>query len=177
MARKAKADQTNGAAHEGHQTEAPGIGHNGGELSEDQKIARFFSYKKRWEAAKLTLKNLEEEIKTRIGKHGVRDIRTAVQLDDPDGEERIKERIEAQMRIARWMGLPVGEQEDLFPADRTPAVDAALARGKRDGLSGNPYKPECDPSVPQYAAYTNGFNEGQSVLAQGFKSFPSEHGA
>lgn len=172
MARKAKADRANGTGDDEHQTAAPGMGHNGDALSEDQKIARFFSYKKRWEAARLTLKNLEEEIKTEIGKKSIRDIRLSIQLDTPEGEERLKDKMEAQIRVAKWMGLPVGAQEDMFPEDRTPAVDASRARGKRDGLAGNAYKPECDPSVPQHAAYSEGFNEGQHVLAQGFKPFP-----
>lgn len=171
MAKRAKDAAKDGSA---EQVDAPGIGHNGGELSEDQKIARFFAYKKRWEAAKLTLKNLEEEIKTKIGKQGVRDIRTAVKLDTPEGEEALKEKIEAEMRVARWMGLPVGAQEEMFPIDRTPAVDVAYATGKRHGLAGDPCKPDYAPDLPQYQSYMSGFHDGQAVLAKGFKPLPTE---
>jgi len=143
-------------------------GHNS-ELNDDEKAAEFFRFKKKWSAAKSALSAVEEEAKTALGKYAIRDFRTAIALETPEGEERIKERIEAQLRVARWNGLALGSQAEMFGDDRTPAVDRAFAEGKRDGLAGDPCKPAYAPETEQYREYMRGFHDGQAVLAKGIK--------
>lgn len=147
---------------------------NGNHQDDDVKAMTFFSFAKRWQAAKDALAIVEEEAKTKLGKHAVRDIRTWALLKDEKGEDKLKEKIEAQMRIARWLGLTIGTQADLFGEDRTPSVDRAYAEGKRDGLAGNPCKPDYAPELEQYRRYMDGFHEGQSVLAKGIKPIPED---
>jgi len=142
---------------------------NGNHQDDDVKAMTFFGFAKRWQAAKDTLAILEEEAKAKLGKHAVRDIRTWALLKDENGEEKLKEKIEAQMRIARWLGLAMGTQAELFGEDRTPSVDRAYAEGKRDGLAGDPCKPDYAPELEQYRKYMDGFHEGQSILAKGIK--------
>jgi len=142
---------------------------NGNHQDDDVKAMTFFGFAKRWQAAKDTLAIVEEEAKAKLGKHAVRDIRTWALLKDEKGEEKLKEKIEAQMRIARWLGLAMGTQAELFGEDRTPSVDRAYAEGKRDGLAGDPCKPDYAPELEQYRLYMDGFHEGQAILAKGIK--------
>jgi hypothetical protein len=138
---------------------------NGNHQDDDVKAMTFFGFAKRWQAAKDTLAIVEEEAKAKLGKHAVRDIRTWALLKDEKGEQKLKEK----MRIARWLGLAMGTQAELFAEDRTPSVDRAYAEGKRDGLAGDPCKPDYAPELEQYRRYMDGFHEGQSVLAKGIK--------
>ena len=142
---------------------------NGNHQDDDVKAMTFFGFAKRWQAAKDTLAIVEEEAKAKLGKHAVRDIRTWALLKDEKGEEKLKEKIEAQMRIARWLGLAMGTQAELFAEDRTPSVDRAYADGKRACMENEPRKPPHDPSVPQYQRWIDGYDAGQEILARGFK--------
>lgn len=160
------------------QTEAPARpGHNGKHLSDDDRAMRFFGYQKRWKAAKDALAIIEEEAKAACGKNAIRGFRTAEALKDEKGEERLKERIEEQLRIARWLGVPIGMQTDLFPdVDRTPIGDRAYADGKMHGLAGDPAKPPHDPSTEAYHRWMIGHADGNEALARsGFKPFPEGH--
>ena len=75
--------------------------------------------------------------------------------------------MESQARVLRWLGLPIGQQGELFSAvDLTPAVEKARADGKRAGLKGETCSPPHDPSVPQHAAWIEGWHDGQAVLVQ-----------
>jgi hypothetical protein len=144
-------------------------------MSDDEKAVRFFSFKRRWEAATAALKIVEEEAKASLGKHAIRDIRTSISLDTPEGEAKQREKLEAQLRVARWLGLAIGSQANFLDEDedRTPAVDRAAAEGKRDGLAGNPCKPAYDPSTPQYASYMEKYHEGQATMVKaGIKAPP-----
>lgn len=150
---------------------APGPGHNG--MSDDEKAVEFFAHQKRWVAARAALKIAEEDAKTALGKQAIRDFRTSLQLETPEGEARVKERMEAQLRVARWMAKSVGTQASfLDDDDRTPATERAYAEGKRDGLAGDPCKPAYAPELEQYREYMRGFHDGQAVLARGIKPIP-----
>jgi hypothetical protein len=178
MARKAKS-QSKGKSSAEDNSGAPGVGHNG-HPSDDDLAMRFFGYQKRWKAAKDALAIIEEEAKAACGKNVIRGFRTAEQLKDEKGEERLKERIEEQLRIARWMGVPIGTQTDLFPeVDPTPIDDRAFTLGKMHGLAGEPRKPPHAPETSAYRRYMDGFSEGQDALARsGFKPFtPNEDDA
>lgn len=172
MARKAKPDRK-GKILSGDVAPEAGVGHNG-HLSDDEKALRFFGYQKRWKAARDALSIIEEEAKTALGKTVISGFRTADSLKDEKGEKKLKDRIEQQLRIARWMGVPIGTQTDLFPEiDRTPIGDRAYTDGKMHGLAGDPAKPPHDPSTEAYRRWMDGHAEGNSTLAQsGFKPFP-----
>lgn len=172
MARKAKAQKGNHGDDAAPEI-AAGVGHNG-HLSDDEKALRFFAYQKRWKAAKNALSIIEEEAKTALGKTVITGFRTADSLSDEKGEKKLKDRIEQQLRIARWLGVPIGTQTDLFPEiDRTPIGDRAFAAGKMAGLAGDSAKPPHDPSTEAYRRWMDGHAEGNETLARsGFKPFP-----
>ena len=168
--------KTNGAESGAYASTDATIGHNGGpvDLSDDQRQALFWnqhkpSYEKALAAKKIAdaaFKNTCKLAKSELGNSAVDDIKLAIEAETPEGEAVIKERMESQARVLRWFGLPVGEQGTLFPADLSPAVDRARADGKREGFKGEPCKPPHDPSVPQHAAWTEGWQDGQAVLLE-----------
>ena len=107
------------------------------------------------------------EAKAELGANAVADIKLAIEAETPEGEAAIKVRMELQARLLRWLGLPVGAQGTLFPEGWGPAVDKARADGKRAGFKGGSMQhPPHDPSVPQHAAWIEGWHDGQAVLVQ-----------
>lgn len=166
------AAETGAVEEQGGDEDAPGAGHNGPEpLTEEQTIALTFSHKRAYAAALATkkaadaaLKNTAKLAKSELGDTAVADIKDIIAIETEDGEKKLKAEVERKLKIARWMGLPNGANGELFPqVDRTPAVDRAAARGKRDGLAGERANPQCDPSVPQYNAYLEAYNAGQKI--------------
>lgn len=181
--RKRRGEAANGAT---EAATAPGPGHNAApvELTDDQRQALFFQHRKQYstllaakKAADAALKNACKLAKAELGDDAIDSIKDAILLETPEGEAELKARIERQMRVARWMGLPVGAQADLFGEDRTPAADKAFADGKRAGLAGETARPPHDPSTEQYRRWLSGHAEGQAVLAKGFGRMPLEQAA
>jgi ribosome modulation factor len=161
--KKQKADQTN---------EDGGIGHNSGELTDDQRQALFFQHKRHYENAladkKTTdadFKNVCKRAKAELGPSAVAEIKDAILLDTEEGEAQIKADIERKLRVARWMAVPLGQQADLFgQPDRSDAKERAFAEGKRAGYEGKVCKAPFDPSVPQHDAWIEGWQVGQKEL-------------
>lgn len=161
-----------------------GVGHNSGsvELTEDQLQKRFFQHvreyknelalKKECDDAKreqdASFKNLCKRIKGEGTP--IEDIKTHLDLQSPEGEARMRASIDAQIRIARWNGLPLGTQTDLFSGvDRTPDVDKAYGDGKRDGLAAEPPSTKYAAGTAQYERYRDGYQAGQAVNLDGIK--------
>lgn len=152
-------------------TAAPaGAGKN--ELTDEDRQNLFFHHRRAYdaksaalEAAKADFKKVCNLAKGELGKNAVRDIKASIELESEGGEAKIKERIEAEFRIARWMAVPLGAQTDLF-TDRTPAVDRATAEGLRDGKLGNDRNNTYTKGSPQWAAYDDAYRDGQSAIAK-----------
>jgi hypothetical protein len=154
----------------GKVTPPPALGHN--QLSDADKQALFFSWKKQYvaalakkKAADAELKNVAKKAKAELGDDAVDSIKDAIALESEDGEAIIKAAIERQLRVARWMAVPFGSQGDMFgEPDRTPGVDRAFAEGRRDGLDGktlnNPYASD----LPQSERYATGWHDGQKAI-------------
>lgn len=145
------------------------------ELTEDERRALLYEHKRDYatalehkKAADAALKNVCKRARAELGKDAVADIKDLIALDSPEGEAALKAEIERKIRIAKWAGAPMGTQFS-FDADLTPAVERAYDLGKIAGLSGGVCKPPHDPSVPQYQQWFNGWQDGQAVLASGFK--------
>lgn len=153
--------------------ETPGVGHNSepDPLTEDERIALTFVHKRSYEAALAVkkkadadLKNAAKLAKADLGDEAVPDIKSMIELETEEGERKFKKEVERRVRVSRWMGLPVGQNGNLFDAvDRTPGVDRAAAAGKRQGLAGDRMSCPHDPSTPQYTAFVTGYQEGQKI--------------
>lgn len=156
----------------------PGMGHNKAELTEDEKRALHYRHCREYEVALTAKKKADAEIKN-CGKRikaeddSVTKVKKTIQARTPEGEAALKAEITETAEVLRWSGTNVGENADLFPVDRTPAIERARAEGKRVGLEGGPCSNPHDPSVPQYQAWMDGWQDGQGVLASAFKKAPT----
>lgn len=177
MARKAK-DAAKAQAENGEGT--PGPGHNGHPpLSEDQQRALHYEHCRKFEAAVAVKKKYDKELKDvskmiKADGDSVAKVKQTLLSRTPEGEAELRAEIAQTAEVLRWAGVNVGETADMFPEDRTPSDDRAFAEGKRDGLAGEPRKPNYDPSTSQYNKYMDGFTSGQDVLAKGFRPFPPD---
>lgn len=175
-AKKKETEATNG-------TEQPGPGHNSiPELTDDQRFALTAMHKKviarimvaQQELAN-DLRNAKKLAKSELGPYAIDDIKDMIALETEEGEAKHKAEVERRVKVARWMGLPVGTQGSIFEAvDREPAEDKAYHLGKRHGLAGDTQQNPHSPGAPQYQRYLDGFHDGNAVLAQGIRPFPKE---
>ncbi len=141
------------------------------ELSDDQKQVLALQWKKKLEAAEAAkdeavseIRNIRKKIKLDLGADGVETVKAMMSLETEAGEAKLQAMIEHAVRAARWMGVPLGMQPDLFGDERAPATDKAFAAGKAARLKGEPMKPPHDPSVPQFDAWLEGFHAGTAAL-------------
>lgn len=147
----------------------PALGHN--QLSDDETAVLFFQHKRAYSAALDEKKiaaadflNICKLAKAELGEGVVADIKTALELDSEEGEAKIRAAIEAQLRVASWMNVPLGSQSNLFAEpDRTPSVDRAYAAGKTAGLAGETLSNPHAHDLPQHARYDEGWRDGQAV--------------
>lgn len=145
-------------------------------LNDEQMQALAFQHKTTYEkllAAKkkadADLRNECKLIKAELGADGLDTIKDMIACDTEEGEAKLRATVERQIRVARWMGLPVGLQGSLFDdIDRTPAAEKARGEGKRAGMEAKPRKPPYDPSTEQYREWMAGYDEGQGHNAQKF---------
>jgi ribosome modulation factor len=156
---------------------AAGPGHNS-VLTDDQRQALTRRHgSKYWEllAAKkeadAALKNHAKVIKSDLGDNGLLTIKLIKQLETDDGEQKFRAEMEAKAAAARWCGLPIGAQGNLFDEDRRPVDERAFEEGKSAGFAGKDPKPPYGPGEA-YDAFMRGWHEAQAVLAQGFTKTP-----
>lgn len=180
MARRKKTDES--ANGETQEAAAPGVGHN--QLTDDQRAALTFHHKRKYEAALALKKKAEADFKnackvakSELGDDAVADIKDMIALDTEEGEARLKAEAARIAKVARWMGMPVGSEPDMFSTDRTPAVDRAFALGRKAGLAGENCSPPHSPETEQHKRWMEGFHEGQAVLAKGIKPLTPREGA
>lgn len=161
----------------GKKSDAPEIGHNSNEMSEDQRIALTFLHKKAYVAALAAkkradadLKNVAKTAKAELGADGLANIKDMIALETEEGEVRHKAEVERMMQVARWVGLPVGAQGQLFAAiDPAPLSERAYNRGKMHGLAGEAFSSPHAPETEAYRSELAGWQDGQAVLAQGIR--------
>lgn len=162
---------------------SPGeIGHNSGAttpLTDDEMHALTLQHKKKYETAlakKKTadadFKNICKVLKSELGDHGLADIKDMIAAEnDEDFEEKMQAQLERQARLARWLGLDIGETADLFSDIGTTTAsvaERAYADGKRAGMAGEICKPTFETGEA-HNEYVKGWHEGQGVLASQIK--------
>lgn len=160
-------------------------GDNGGPpLTFDEERALFLHHRELIEtqetklaAIKLVLDKLYADAKV-DGKFTKEEFRIARDLAaSPKREAKVQGDVRKRLRVARFIGHPMGAQFDLFEApDRTPAVERAYDAGKQASMENRPRRPPYSPEVPQYEEWMSGYNAHQEMLAAGFKR-PADVGA
>lgn len=146
---------------------APGVGHNS-ELSDEERRALTLHHMRLYEAADALVEKAKSDrtavadlAKSDLGKGALADIKDMMLYGDP---KKMKGVLDRTQRLARWLGLPVGTQAQLFEVK----VDHA-EEGKTAGMSGLPCQPPKSLAVDASQKWIAGWGEGQSVLASAFK--------
>lgn len=123
------------------------------------EYSKSLALKKKYDA---DFRNVCKLIKTEGTK--VSDIKFAIEVEEPEGSQAARERFERQLEVARWVGAEVGTQFQLFE-DRTPIDDKVRDDGKRSGLKGEKCEPPKTLPGNLISVWTEGWQEGQAVLA------------
>lgn len=148
-----------------------------GELTDDQKQALFWQHLKTYEKALDAKKQADADLKNAcklIKSEGTKlsDIKLA--LMEPEAfEAHVRSEAESLIRVAKWLGSPVGTQFTFFDEpDRTSSDEKAFADGKRAGLAGEDCSPPFAKHLPQAGRWLEGWHAGQEVVLKGFKPTP-----
>lgn len=163
----------------GKKKPAPGeIGHNSGvptPLTDDELHALTLQHKKKYEsalakkkAADADLKNVCKVLKSDLGDSGLKDIKDMIASEEDGFDERFQAELERNARLARWLGLDIGAQADLFSdfGGAKPGVaERAFEDGKRAGLAGEECKPPFNGGSEGHQKYVEGWHKGQADLA------------
>ena len=148
------------------------LDHNekGSRLTPDQERALFTSHRQLWNAHQAKQKALDEQ-RTKLVANLKNDGFKVLHMDiadalaNPKGEKKQHDAVMDRLKVARWVGHPMGAQMDLFnQPDRTPAVDRAYDEGKQTSMEGRPKKPPYSPELPQYQRWMNGYDDDQERL-------------
>lgn len=150
----------NGAAHT-----------NGGTLTDDEKRALTLHHKRLYEAADALVerakddrKAVADQAKADLGKGALADIKDMMACAD---DKKVKAQIERHMRLATWMGVPIGFQVDMF-ADRRPIEDKWADEGKTAGMSGDTCQPPHSLPPSGQQIWIEAWHGGQAILAAAF---------
>lgn len=147
------------------------------DLNDDERHALHLRHVREYQVGLAAKKKADAELKN-VGKRikaegdSVAKVKKTILAQTPEGEAELRAEMEETLQVLRWSGVHTGETKDMFPDDRTPAVDRARAEGKRAGMDGQACSPNYDPSVPQHAAWIEGWQEGQAILASAFAKKP-----
>lgn len=143
---------------------------NHNQLTDEQQQALFEQHKKKYEHLLALKKKADADFKngcklarSELGADAIDAIKDAIELETEEGEARFKARVERQIRVARWLGLDVGTQGELFGADRTPGDDRAFGEGKRAGMGGKERRAPYDAATSQFRKWLEGYDAGQEV--------------
>lgn len=149
-------------------------GHNSA-LTDDERRALTLHHKGLYEAAdalvekaKADRKSVADLAKADLGKGATADIKDMIANSD---DKKLKVSLERTLRLARWLGMPVGTQVNMFEA---PVEDRAAEDGRTAGMEGKPCDPPRHLAVSSHQAWIGGWHEGQTVLASAFKKLRPE---
>lgn len=154
-------------------------GHNSENRTFDELRESFLGHRSAWAVAQAKMKTatklLAEVVATaKADGFTKKELVMADTLTGLGGEATIKAEVTTRLRVARFLGLAMGNQMDLFAEpDRTPAVDQARDDGKMASMEDAPCKPPYAPNLPQYKAWMDGYQDHRAtMLGRGKKDDP-----
>lgn len=146
----------------------PGAGHNS-TLTDDEKRALTLHHKRKYEAADALVEKAKSDrtaiadlAKSDLGKGALADIKDMILADNP---KKMKGVVERFQRLARWSGLKVGTQPQLFEAVQVDHNE----NGKTAGMSGDRCEPPKNLANDAEQLWIGGWHEGQTILMGAFK--------
>ncbi len=127
------------------------------------KRAVFVAAEKTAKAARM---NHDKIIKADLGATGLKDIKDLEWLSTPEGEAALKIEMSRQERVARWAGLQIGFQSQLFGVDARPLSERAFDEGKRAGMNGEAPNPpqNYSPASEGFNGWMEGWQAGQTAI-------------
>lgn len=138
-------------------------------LTDEEKRALTLHHKKAYEAADALVEAAKADrtaiadlAKSDLGKGALADIKDMILADNP---KKMKGVVERFQRLARWSGLKIGTQPQLFEAAQ---VDHA-EEGKTAGMSGVTCEPPKGLAHDAAQKWIGGWHDGQTVLLSAFK--------
>ena len=144
-----------------------GIGHNSA-LTDDEKRALTLHHKRKYEAADALVEKAKSDrtaiadlAKSDLGKGALADIKDMILAGS---DKKMKAVVERAMRLARYAGLAIGAQTNLFEA----VVDH-FDVGKVAGMEGQTCEPPKSLAQDAQQLWISGWHEGQTVLMAAFK--------
>lgn len=146
----------------------PTIGQNS-TLTDEEKRALTLYHKGLYQAsdalvekAKADRTAIADLAKSDLGKGALADIKDMIVADNP---KKMKAVLERAQRLARWAGLMVGTQPQLFEAAQVNHTED----GKTAGMSGATCEPPKSLAHDASQLWIQGWHEGQTVLMAAFK--------
>lgn len=157
----------------------PPAGHNSGIDPEQQAL--FLTHKSAYQRVLEKFKKAQADVRN-VGKtikadgFTLRQVKLAVDLDEPEGEAVLKMAIANDLLVARWMNCDVGQQMDMFmEPSRVPAADRAYSEGQKCSMENRAAVPPYDPSTQQHARFMAGFHDHQaSIIQKGIKKLEAK---
>jgi hypothetical protein len=148
--------------------ELPTAGQNS-TLTDEEKRALTLHHKRKYEAADALVEKAKADrtaianlAKSDLGKGALADIKDMIIADIP---KKMKSILERAQRLARWAGLKVSSQPQLFEAAQ---VDHA-EEGKTAGMAGDRCEPPSSLAHDAQQLWIGGWHEGQTILMAEFK--------
>jgi len=145
-----------------------GIGHNSA-LTDDEKRALTLHHKRSYEAADALVEKAKADrtaiadlAKSDLGKGALADIKDMILADNP---KKMKATVERMQRLARWAGLKIGSQPQLFEAVEIDRFE----EGRTAGMSGATCEPPKNFAQDSQQLWITGWHDGQTVLMAAFK--------
>jgi hypothetical protein len=143
-----------------------GVGHNS-QLTDEEKRALTFHHAKAYDAADAMVEKAKNDrasvvdlAKADLGHGAKADIKDLLTANTPAKMKAVFDRVQ---RLARWAGLPVGSQTQLF--EKTPD---SFEDGKVAGMSGDKCEPPKEFAQDSAQKWISGWHEGQTILASAF---------
>jgi hypothetical protein len=145
-----------------------GLGHNS-QLTDEEKRALTLHHKRAYEAADALVEKAKADrtaiadlAKSDLGKGALADIKDMILADNP---KKMKAVLERAQRLARWAGLKVGSQPQLFEAAEIDRHE----EGKTAGMSGATCEPPKTLAQDAAQLWISGWHDGQTILTAAFK--------
>lgn len=145
---------------------------NIGALTPDERLALHLQHCRKIRAAidaknraVADMRNFRKVAKSDLGDEGLKEVDTALEMETPAGEAKMRDQFERIKRVAAWHGADIGTQLGLL--DTLPTRDW-FEDGKRQGLAGEAYVPHGGLSSADEGRRLQGYEAGQAVLRQGF---------
>lgn len=145
-----------------------GPGHNSA-LTDEEKRALTLHHKRAYEAADALVEKAKADrtavadlAKSDLGKGALADIKDMILADNP---KKMKGVLERAQRLARWAGLKIGSQPQLFEAAQVDHHE----EGKTAGMSGDRCEPPSRLAQDAQQLWIAGWHDGQTILCAAFK--------